>query len=276
MNISTNYNQTSSFNFNLNIKNVNTNVNNKNLTINNKNVKTENNSINEDNKSIIKLTKQDENSQLSNLMKQKQALEERMAKLRETNQKEGKSEDSIKDEMKKMQEQMEEIDKQIIDAQYQKAQEKQRETKDDLKKEMSPEEHMISLTANLAIIKTQSALKASMKGDAKVLEREIITDEAHGYVEYKKDILSNNVEYKKEALSKLDSKVNNLNNSILGDLQNINKEISDNKENTKTEESDEEKSKPETNKPNTYTEILISKYKKNNNETSKKYLDEAV
>lgn len=136
---------------------------------------------------------------------------------------------AIEKQIKNVQEQLEELNKKLMQTTLE-SQQKEREKKEiEMKEQVKDEdsvsnirnENLILLSSSLKQISLQSSVSTKMKGEARVLASEIKLDEGRGL-----DVTS-----KKEDLAQINVKVENINKKIGEKLKNVNEQI--NKSNEK-------------------------------------------
>lgn len=172
------------------------------------------------------------NTSVIALKKSKEALEKQLSNLKaKTTDKKISSDgqinitgekDLIETEIKNIQTQIAEIDRQIAEAQREKISKLNSDTDNDENTESKNEsgnfaENIISVSGNLKSVKFQYSIKKNMENQSKVLDTEIKLDKQRGV----------NTKKKEKELSNIKEGISRIEDNISSKLKNINKKVSD-------------------------------------------------
>lgn len=162
-------------------------------------------------------------------------VQKRIGEISENNSLSAEQKKKMKEDLQK---QLEELNKQLIerDLQIKKEQEEKQEEKMKEKaeeksystKEEQDTANLFKMANSLNQVKTQSAVRTKMKGNARVLESEIKLDESRGV----------DTTEKRKELSKINDRISKIEKRMGEQAKEINKEV---KKNNKNEKSDDKK-----------------------------------
>jgi len=172
---------------------------------------------------------------IKGIEKQIKSIQEQMSKLSE---KEGTSHEEKIDMQKKLKEQLEELNKKLIQITIESQQKEREKTGKEMQQQVQDddsvsnirEKNLILLSSSLKQISLQSSIGTKMKGEARVLASEIKLDEGRGL-----DVTS-----KKEDLAEINLKVENINKKMEEKLKTVNEKINKSNEKTNVKDDSEE------------------------------------
>ncbi|WP_102401361.1 FlxA-like family protein [Haloimpatiens massiliensis] len=164
-------------------------------------------------------------SLIEGIQKQIENVQEQMWKISEN---EGLSTEQKLDMQKDLREQLDELNKQLMErnmeVQKEEKEKREKESQEQMKNKSVKDEYiangneginLISLSSSLKKVSAQNGVKTKIKGQARVLANEIKIDEGRGL----------DVTNKKERLSEINSKIKSINKQIQNSIKDVNDEI---------------------------------------------------